>query len=61
MDDADLRRYLLEEHGLMISGGLVDLKGQIIRVGHMGTGRDLAVVEKLIAAVETYMTEKSPA
>lgn len=61
VDDADLRRYLLEEHGLMISGGLVDLKGQIIRVGHMGKGRDVAVVEKLIAAVETYMTEKSPA
>jgi len=61
LDDAALRSYLLQEHGLMISGGLADLKGKLIRVGHMGMGRDLANVDRLITAVHSYMTETSPA
>jgi aspartate aminotransferase-like enzyme len=45
----------------MISGGLADLNGRLIRVGHMGKGRDLTNVDRLIEAVHTYMTETSPA
>jgi len=61
LDDAALRSYLLQEHGVMISGGLADLKGKLIRVGHMGMGRNLVNVERLVDAVHTYMTETSPA
>lgn len=55
---ADLQAYLAR-HGLMISGGLGELKGKIIRVGHMGRAKEPAVVEALLEAVEGFLKEKA--
>jgi alanine-glyoxylate transaminase/serine-glyoxylate transaminase/serine-pyruvate transaminase len=54
----ELQNYLLEEHGLMTSRGLVELKGKIFRVGHMGLARGPAVIDALLSATRTFMEAK---
>lgn len=61
VDTGDLLRYLLHEHGLMVSGGLAELKGKIFRVGHMGRAREPQVVSALLEATRIYLTEHAPA
>jgi alanine-glyoxylate transaminase / serine-glyoxylate transaminase / serine-pyruvate transaminase len=50
-----LRKTLLDEHDIMIADGLGPLAGQIIRIGHMGTGatpgRISAVTDALSASL----------
>lgn len=60
VDIGDMLRYLLHEHGLMVAGGLADLKGKIFRVGHMGRGKDPAAVEALLEATRMYLAEHAP-
>lgn len=55
----DLRRYLLVEHGLMVSGGLGELKGQIFRVGHIGRARRPEIVEALLEGTAQYLVENA--
>ncbi|HUI79781.1 MAG TPA: alanine--glyoxylate aminotransferase family protein [Bryobacteraceae bacterium] len=38
IDDAKVRKYLLEERGIEIAGGFGPLAGQIFRIGTMGQG-----------------------
>lgn len=38
LDEAAFRDTVLREHGVMIAGGFGRLRGQIIRIGHMGPG-----------------------
>ncbi len=59
VDAVDMQHFLLDEHGLMIAGGLGELKGKIFRIGHMGRGRDPEVIEALLAAVRGYVAEKA--
>lgn len=51
--------YLLHERGLMVSGGLGDLKGKIFRVGHMGLAKEPEAIEALLQAVRDYLSEKA--
>jgi alanine-glyoxylate transaminase/serine-glyoxylate transaminase/serine-pyruvate transaminase len=53
-------RYLREEHGMMLGGGIAELHGRIFRVGHMGLARRIEVVDALIAAVAEYLHEHAP-
>lgn len=55
MDVEDLRRYLLHEWQIMVSGGLDDLHGQIIRVGHIGKAASAEYTEQLLKGVEAYI------
>jgi alanine-glyoxylate transaminase/serine-glyoxylate transaminase/serine-pyruvate transaminase len=55
MDVEDYRRYLLEEQGIMISGGLDDLRGKIFRVGHIGKAASAEYVEAFLAGTEAYL------
>jgi alanine-glyoxylate transaminase/serine-glyoxylate transaminase/serine-pyruvate transaminase len=55
MDVEDLRRYLVEEWQIMVSGGLHELRGKIIRVGHMGKAASVEYSEKLLRGVEDYL------
>lgn len=57
IDAAALQHYLLEQ-GLMVSGGLGELQGQIFRVGHMGRAKEPAVVEALLAATRDFLHEE---
>lgn len=59
MDVEDLRRYLLEEWQIMVSGGLHELRGRIIRVGHMGKAASVEYSERLLLGVEDYLRLRS--
>jgi aspartate aminotransferase-like enzyme len=46
-----LRRLLLEKYGIMISDGLGDLSGKIVRIGHMGASATIPAVSTTLAAI----------
>jgi len=50
-DARALTRYLLDEHGIEIAGGLGDLAGKIVRIGCMGYSARLENVERLLPAL----------
>jgi alanine-glyoxylate transaminase/serine-glyoxylate transaminase/serine-pyruvate transaminase len=58
LDLEDLRRYLVQERQIMISGGLNDLAGKIIRVGHIGKATSDEYIEQFLASVEAYFRLK---
>jgi alanine-glyoxylate transaminase/serine-glyoxylate transaminase/serine-pyruvate transaminase len=55
MDVEDLRRYLLEEWRVMVSGGLNELRGKLFRVGHIGKASSQEYVDQFLAGVEAYL------
>jgi alanine-glyoxylate transaminase/serine-glyoxylate transaminase/serine-pyruvate transaminase len=55
MDVRRFIRWLHEERGLHVSGGLGPLSGRIFRVGHMGAGADPAVVDRFLEAAGEYV------
>jgi alanine-glyoxylate transaminase/serine-glyoxylate transaminase/serine-pyruvate transaminase len=55
IDVDDLRRYLVQECQVMISGGLDALAGKILRVGHIGRAASSEYVEHFLAGVESYV------
>jgi alanine-glyoxylate transaminase/serine-glyoxylate transaminase/serine-pyruvate transaminase len=58
VDDARLRRALLENHGIEIGGGLGPLKGRLWRLGLMGHGARRRNVLLLLAALREALTEQ---
>jgi len=55
VDLEDLRRYLLAEWQVMISGGLEELHGKILRVGHIGKAASDEYVQRLLDGIEAYL------
>lgn len=55
MDVEDLRRFLVEEWQIMVSGGLHELRGKIFRVGHMGKAASDEYSEGLLLGIEDYL------
>ncbi len=55
VDDAGVRRRLLEEFGIEIGGGLGPLKGQVWRIGTMGEGARLDPLMRVLAALEIVL------
>jgi alanine-glyoxylate transaminase / serine-glyoxylate transaminase / serine-pyruvate transaminase len=55
MDVDDLRRYLVQEWQVMISGGLDDLAGKIFRVGHIGKAASAEYTESFLDGIEAYL------
>ncbi len=53
VDEARLRRRLLEEYGIEIGGGLGPLAGQVVRIGLMGVSSTPQNLLGFLAAVET--------
>jgi alanine-glyoxylate transaminase/serine-glyoxylate transaminase/serine-pyruvate transaminase len=51
VDEAALRRALLLEHGIEISGGLGPLAGAVWRVGVMGEGARVEPQRRLLSAI----------
>lgn len=49
--NSKLRHLLLDKYGIMISDGLGNLSGKIIRIGHMGTSATLPAVSTTLAAI----------
>jgi aspartate aminotransferase-like enzyme len=56
LKDTDIRNQLVERFGLTTVGGQERLKGQIVRIGHMGYMDELDVVSGL-AALEIVLSE----
>lgn len=56
IDEARLRRQLLDEYGIEVGGGLGPLKGKIWRVGLMGESSRRANVIALLTALEELFT-----
>ncbi len=56
---ADLARFLQERHGIMISGGVGELRGKIFRVGHMGRATSDAYVDAFLSAVSDFLHHSS--
>jgi len=55
MDVEDLRRYLIEEWQVMVSGGLDELRGKIFRVAHIGKAVSQEYVDQFLSGVEAYV------
>jgi alanine-glyoxylate transaminase/serine-glyoxylate transaminase/serine-pyruvate transaminase len=55
VDDAALRRALLEERGIEIGGGLGPMKGQVWRIGLMGESSTEANVLLILSALERLL------
>jgi alanine-glyoxylate transaminase / serine-glyoxylate transaminase / serine-pyruvate transaminase len=51
VDEALVRKALLERHGIEISGGLGELEGKVWRVGTMGANASLSCVSRLVEAI----------
>jgi alanine-glyoxylate transaminase/serine-glyoxylate transaminase/serine-pyruvate transaminase len=58
VNDAEVRRRLLQEMGIEIGGGLGELKGQIWRIGLMGYSSQRRNVLLLLAALECILTDE---
>lgn len=55
VDEAGVRRRLLEEHGIEVGAGLGPLAGKIWRVGLMGASARPDAVDRLLAALRTIL------
>jgi len=58
IQDADVRKRLLQKYGLEIGGGLGDLKGKIWRIGLMGYNARQENVTYALAAIEDVLREQ---
>ena len=59
VEEAALRRVLLEKHAIEIGAGLGPLAGQIWRVGLMGSGSTMASVDRLVHALTDALGRSS--
>jgi alanine-glyoxylate transaminase/serine-glyoxylate transaminase/serine-pyruvate transaminase len=55
IDEAAMRRNLLLDHGIEVSGGLGPLAGKIWRIGVMGEGARIEHQERLVTAVASLL------
>jgi alanine-glyoxylate transaminase/serine-glyoxylate transaminase/serine-pyruvate transaminase len=59
VDEAKLRRRLLEEYNIEIGGGLGKLKGQIVRIGLMGHSASKVNVTALLGSLRQILLMES--
>ena len=52
VDDAKVRKYLLDRHGIEIAGGFGPLAGRIFRIGLMGPLSNESCVNLFLGAIE---------
>ena len=55
VDADDLLNWLSEHAGVAIAGGIGELHGQIVRVGHIGAARKRDYVVALLLGIEDYL------
>lgn len=58
VDATALQQALVHDAGVMISGGLTDLHGKILRVGHIGLARQRDYVVSFLLGVEDYLRKQ---
>jgi len=57
-DDARGRRYLLDEFGIEVGGGLGPMAGKVWRIGLMGYGSTLPNIELCLTAIRAALNEQ---
>lgn len=57
VDDAAVRRRLLEEHHLEIGAGLGDLAGRVWRIGLMGHGSRIENITRCLGALDAVLAD----
>lgn len=55
---AEMARFLRDECGIMIGGGIDELAGKIFRVGHMGKAISPEYTEAFLAGVRGFLQQK---
>lgn len=55
IDDGEWRRILEEDYNLVVARGLGELKGKVIRIGHMGESANATYIIPAIWAVESSL------
>jgi aspartate aminotransferase-like enzyme len=55
--EKELRRRLLTQYDIMISGGLGKLSGKIVRIGHMGTSAAIPKISITLSAIASILKE----
>jgi alanine-glyoxylate transaminase / serine-glyoxylate transaminase / serine-pyruvate transaminase len=58
IDDAKVRKYLLDERGIEISGGFGPLAGKVFRIGLMGYGSQPENVTLMLEALESALKQQ---
>ncbi|MCD6183849.1 MAG: alanine--glyoxylate aminotransferase family protein, partial [Thermovirga sp.] len=58
VDEALLRKQLMEDYNIEIGAGLGELKGKIIRVGLMGSGSNRKNIELFLAALGSVLRKQ---
>lgn len=57
INEAELRRLMRERYGIVIDGGLEQLRGQIFRIGHLGRTASPEFLMPTITALELALLE----
>jgi alanine-glyoxylate transaminase/serine-glyoxylate transaminase/serine-pyruvate transaminase len=57
MDVPDYMKWLLRDHRIRIGGGLGELSGRIIRIGHMGRAAEPEAIDRYLRATADYVEE----
>jgi alanine-glyoxylate transaminase/serine-glyoxylate transaminase/serine-pyruvate transaminase len=58
MSIAEMARFLRDECGIMIGGGIDELAGKIFRVGHMGKAISPEYIEAFLIGVKDFLQRK---
>jgi alanine-glyoxylate transaminase / serine-glyoxylate transaminase / serine-pyruvate transaminase len=58
IDDAKLRGYLMNKHGIEIAGGLGELAGKVLRIGTMGYGSTRENILLMLRTLEEALREQ---
>lgn len=54
-DMESIRKALIEQHQMHLSGGQSQLKGKIMRMSHMGTSANVSLMQDVWAAMDTIL------
>jgi alanine-glyoxylate transaminase/serine-glyoxylate transaminase/serine-pyruvate transaminase len=57
IDAAELALTLREEYGMIVGGGLEQLAGKVIRVGHLGPTANEFIQQRLLAALDAVIAK----
>ncbi len=52
---------LRARHGIAISGGLTQLAGKVVRIGHLGAQARPALMQRIVDALDAALKEQTPA
>lgn len=58
MDVPDYMRWLLDEHGIRIGGGLGPFAGKIFRIGHMGRATHTETIDRYLELTAGYVSAR---